>query len=128
MDPVEKLITDLQAWARAEHGRPALLARKLGVSKQLVSHWITRRRTPTLHDGFAIQAFLKEAIRAKKKRKFCQRKDQGDANRPLSVRANRGFPFPPPSSPSLRWGWGIPTRGQPSARPTAALQEKLAPS
>jgi hypothetical protein len=68
MDPEEKLLADLETWARAKYGRPALLARRLGVSKQLVSHWITRRRTPTLHDGLAIQAFLKaEALRAKRK-------------------------------------------------------------
>jgi transcriptional regulator with XRE-family HTH domain len=69
MDPEEKLLSDLLGWARAKYGRPALLARKLGVSKQLVSHWITGRRTPTLHDGLAIQAFLKaEAVRARKRR------------------------------------------------------------
>jgi DNA-binding transcriptional regulator YdaS (Cro superfamily) len=66
MDPEEVLIRDLQAWACAKYGRRALLARKLGVSKQLVSFWITRKRTPTLHHGFAIQSFLKgEALRDK---------------------------------------------------------------
>jgi DNA-binding transcriptional regulator YiaG len=66
MDPEEILIRDLQAWARAKYGRRALLARKLGVSKQLVSAWITRRRMPTLHHGFALQSFLKEeALRDK---------------------------------------------------------------
>ena len=69
MDLEEKLLSDLRTWARAEYGRPALLARKLGVSRQLVSHWITGRRTPTLHHGLAIQAFLaQEALRAKKKK------------------------------------------------------------
>jgi hypothetical protein len=66
MDPEEKLICDLQAWARAKYGRRAFLARKLGVSKQLVSLWITRKRTPRLHHGFALQSFLKEeALRDK---------------------------------------------------------------
>jgi hypothetical protein len=60
MNPEEMLIRDLQAWARAKYGRRAFLARKLGVSKQLVSAWITRRRMPTLHHGFALQSFLKE--------------------------------------------------------------------
>ena len=59
MDPEENLIADLQAWARAKYGRPALLARKLGVSKQLVSAWLTGKRTPTLHHGLALQQFLK---------------------------------------------------------------------
>jgi hypothetical protein len=66
MNPEEKLIRDLQAWARAKYGRRALLARKLGVSKQLVSAWVTRQRMPTLHHGFALQSFLKaEALRDK---------------------------------------------------------------
>jgi hypothetical protein len=66
MDPEEKLICDLQVWARAKYGRRAFLARKLGVSKQLVSFWITRKRTPRLHHGFALQSFLKEeALRDK---------------------------------------------------------------
>jgi transcriptional regulator with XRE-family HTH domain len=70
IDPEEKLICDLQAWVHGKYGRAALLARKLGVSKQLVSNWITRRRTPTLHDALAIQAFLKrEALRLKAQKK-----------------------------------------------------------
>lgn len=66
MDPEEKLLNDLQIWARAKYGRLSLLARQLGVSKQLVSHWLNRKRTPTLHHGFAIQSFLqREALHDK---------------------------------------------------------------
>ena len=69
VDTQEKLLRDLQAWARAKYGRPALLARTLGVSRQLVSHWLTGRRIPTLHHGLAILAFLRqEALRAKRKK------------------------------------------------------------
>ena len=68
MDLEEKLLSDLKAWARAEYGRPALLARKLGVSRQLVSHWTTRRRTPTLRHGLAIQEFLKRQAKRRKKK------------------------------------------------------------
>ena len=68
MHPQEKLLNDLRAWARAEHGRDALLARELGVSPGLLSHWLTGRRTPTLRDGLAIQEFLKaQAMRPRKK-------------------------------------------------------------
>jgi transcriptional regulator with XRE-family HTH domain len=70
MDPEEKLIGELIAWARAKYGRPASLARKLGVSKGLVSHWLTRRSSPSLHYGLAIQEFLKaEALREKRSKK-----------------------------------------------------------
>src|SRR5262249_51556128 len=68
MDPEEKLLSDLRAWARAEYGRPAFLARKLGVSPGLLSHWITGRRTPSLHHGLAIQAFLKSQAKHRKKK------------------------------------------------------------
>jgi hypothetical protein len=70
VNPEQKLISELVAWARAKYGRPALLARKLGVSKQLVSAWLTGRRTPTLHDGLAIVEFLKaETLREKRAKK-----------------------------------------------------------
>jgi len=69
MNPEEKLIGDLVTWARARYGRPALLARKLGVSKGLISHWLTGRRSPSLRHGLAIQELLKaEALGAKKKK------------------------------------------------------------
>jgi transcriptional regulator with XRE-family HTH domain len=67
MNPEETIIRDLQAWARAKYKRSALLARKLGVSKQLVSAWLTGKRTPTLHHGLALQKFLKaQALRDKR--------------------------------------------------------------
>ena len=56
----EKLITDLKAWADAEYGRRAELARMLGVSRQLVSDWFAGRKMPTLDSGLKIQAFLKK--------------------------------------------------------------------
>ena len=66
MDLEEKLLSDLGPGS-SQVRAPALLARKLGASRQLVSHWITRRCTPTLHYGFAIKGFLEEeALRAKK--------------------------------------------------------------
>ena len=56
----EKLMADLKAWADAEYGRRAELARMLGVSRQLVSDWLAGRKTPTLDSGLKIQAFLKK--------------------------------------------------------------------
>ncbi|HXM04558.1 MAG TPA: helix-turn-helix transcriptional regulator [Chthoniobacterales bacterium] len=54
----EKLIAELKAWVDAEYGRQSELARTLGRSPQLISHWLTGRRTPRLDDGLALQAFL----------------------------------------------------------------------
>jgi transcriptional regulator with XRE-family HTH domain len=55
-----KLIADLKAWADAEYGRRAELARMLGVSRQFVSDWFAGRRRPSLEHGLQIQAFLKK--------------------------------------------------------------------
>jgi hypothetical protein len=56
----EKLMADLKAWADAEYGRRAELARMLGVSRQLVSDWLAGRKMPTLDSGLKIQTFLKK--------------------------------------------------------------------
>jgi predicted transcriptional regulator len=60
----EKLIAELKAWADAEYGRRAELARMLGVSRQLVTEWFAGRKTPTLDDGLKLQAFLKKRRRS----------------------------------------------------------------
>jgi transcriptional regulator with XRE-family HTH domain len=57
---VNQLIEDLTAWCNAEYGRQAELAKKLGVSKQFVSHWINRRKTPSLYNFFKIRGFLQK--------------------------------------------------------------------
>jgi transcriptional regulator with XRE-family HTH domain len=61
----EKLIAGLKAWADAEYGRRAELARMLGVSRQLVSDWLAGRKMPTLDAGLRIQAFLKKHRRSR---------------------------------------------------------------
>jgi hypothetical protein len=63
----EDLIAELKAWADAEYGRRAELARMLGVSRQLISEWFADppRSVPTWDHGLKIEAFLKKTRRAK---------------------------------------------------------------
>lgn len=65
----ELLLAELKAWADAEYGRRAELARMLGVSRQLVSEWFAGRATPTWDDGLKLQDFLKKQRRAKYQRR-----------------------------------------------------------
>ena len=64
---VDKLISELTAWCRAQHGRQRELAAMLGVSEQLVSNWLARRKTPTLQHGLQIQDFLSKRKKSSKK-------------------------------------------------------------
>jgi predicted transcriptional regulator len=61
----EKLLTELKAWANAEYGRRAELARMLGVSRQLVSEWFAGRATPTWDNGMRIEELLRKQRRVK---------------------------------------------------------------
>jgi transcriptional regulator with XRE-family HTH domain len=64
---VDKLISGLTAWCRAQHGRQREIAAMLGVSEQLVSNWLARRKTPTLQHGLQIQEFLNKQRKSRKK-------------------------------------------------------------
>ena len=64
---VDKLISELTTWCRAEHGRQRELAAMLGVSEQLVSNWLARRKTPTLQHGLQIQDLLRKQRKSRKK-------------------------------------------------------------
>jgi hypothetical protein len=64
---VDKLISELTTWCRGQHGRQRELAAMLGVSEQLVSNWLARRKTPTLQHGLQIQEFLKKRRKSRKK-------------------------------------------------------------
>jgi transcriptional regulator with XRE-family HTH domain len=67
MPPKESalLIEELKAWCDEKYGRRAELARKLGVSRQLVSDWFAGRTTPTLDAGLQIQELLRKERRSK---------------------------------------------------------------
>jgi plasmid maintenance system antidote protein VapI len=58
-EETEKLIAELKAWADAEYGRRAEIARWLGVPRQRVTNWIAGKGAPTLEQGLRLLTFLK---------------------------------------------------------------------
>jgi transcriptional regulator with XRE-family HTH domain len=57
---LDTLMTELKAWCKEEHGRQKAVAEELGVTEQLVSNWIARRKTPGLENYLKLQALLKK--------------------------------------------------------------------
>ncbi len=57
---LDALMSELKAWCKREHGRQKALADELGVTEQLVSNWIARRKKPGLENYLKLQAFLKK--------------------------------------------------------------------
>lgn len=51
-------MAELKAWCKEEHGRQKRVAERLGITEQLLSNWIARRKTPGLQKYFALKAFL----------------------------------------------------------------------
>jgi predicted transcriptional regulator len=66
---MEQMMNDLNAWCSVEFGRQRQLAKELGVSEQIVSHWIKGRRTPRLKHWLKLQEFLKAQRKARQKSK-----------------------------------------------------------
>ncbi len=64
-DEVDQLMSELLAWRRAERGRGRELAAAIGVSEQVVSNWLYRRKTPSLKYWLALQAFAKKQRRSR---------------------------------------------------------------
>jgi transcriptional regulator with XRE-family HTH domain len=58
-EELDLLMAELKAWCKAKHGRQAELAREIGVTEQLLSNWLARRKTPGLQKYLALQAFLR---------------------------------------------------------------------
>jgi hypothetical protein len=56
----EQLIIELKAWADEERGRRSMLARRFGVTRQIITNWFALRRNPSFEDGLKIQEFLIE--------------------------------------------------------------------
>ena len=56
------LISTLALWCNAGHGRAKLIADELDVNEQMVSNWLSGRKTPSLKNYFALQAFLKKKL------------------------------------------------------------------
>jgi DNA-binding transcriptional regulator YiaG len=57
-EEIKKLMRDVRSWADQSYGRRAELARILGVSKQVISDWLTGRSTPSFEKGLKLIAFL----------------------------------------------------------------------
>jgi hypothetical protein len=75
---MDKVLNDLTEWCGAEFGRQRMLAKELGVSEQVVSHWIYRRRTPRLKHWLRLQEFLKRQRKPPRK----EEKARGEAKKP----------------------------------------------
>jgi DNA-binding transcriptional regulator YiaG len=60
-----KLREQLRTWCKAGRGRQKKIAETLGVSKQLVSGWLSGHRIMSLDEWLQIQAFLKKQRRGK---------------------------------------------------------------
>jgi DNA-binding XRE family transcriptional regulator len=67
-DELDELLTQLRAWAdSAEYGEQKKLAEHLGITPQLLNHWITGRNLPSLRLGLKLQTFLKKQRRRRPK-------------------------------------------------------------
>lgn len=55
----EKLMKDLAEWCSVQHGRQAELAKRLGVTKQTVNHWLLRRRKISFDQAVAIRKIIR---------------------------------------------------------------------
>jgi DNA-binding XRE family transcriptional regulator len=66
---IEEVLEELRAWCTERRGRNLELAKKLGVSKQLVTDWLKGRAVPTWAIGLEIQAFLKQQQQPRRRRK-----------------------------------------------------------
>jgi transcriptional regulator with XRE-family HTH domain len=64
-EELDRLMAELKAWCKGNHGEQKKLAEALGISEQLLSNWIARRKTPGLQKYLALQEFLKKQRRAK---------------------------------------------------------------
>jgi hypothetical protein len=62
-EEIEKVVTELRAWASQGRGRQKQAADALGIDEALLSNWIAGRKRPGLKYYFALQAFLKKQRR-----------------------------------------------------------------
>jgi transcriptional regulator with XRE-family HTH domain len=64
-EELDALMAELKAWCKAKHGRQRELAAELGVTEQVLSNWIARRKMPGLQNYLRLQAFLKRQRRGR---------------------------------------------------------------
>jgi transcriptional regulator with XRE-family HTH domain len=65
----EQVLDKLRAWCKEQRGRNLEIAKKLGVSKQLVTDWLKNRAMPTWEIGTKIQEFLEQQQPPERRRK-----------------------------------------------------------
>jgi len=64
-EELDALMAELKAWCKQKHGRQKELAEHLHVSEDTISHWLARRKMPSLQKYLALQDFLKKQRRRK---------------------------------------------------------------
>lgn len=62
----DALMAKLRAWCKGKHGRQKALAEELGITEQLLSNWIAKRKTPGLENYLRLQSFLKKERRRRR--------------------------------------------------------------
>lgn len=50
----------LHKWCKKHKGRQKALAAELGVTEQVLSHWLCRRKMPSFAFGLRLQAYARE--------------------------------------------------------------------
>jgi DNA-binding XRE family transcriptional regulator len=69
LERTESLIADLEAWCSKKRGRQTELARAIGVTRQAVNFWLTRRSSPTSEQTLAIIEFLENPEKFRRERR-----------------------------------------------------------
>ena len=62
-EPIDKLINELEKWREKQNLSPAELAKLLGVSRQAIYYWLSRKRIPSGDQVLAIQGLLRKEVR-----------------------------------------------------------------
>ena len=62
-EEVEALMNEIRLWCEAQRGRQKQLAQEFGVSEQVMSNWLNKRKTPSLKYWLQLQAFAKRMRR-----------------------------------------------------------------
>jgi transcriptional regulator with XRE-family HTH domain len=64
-EEVASLMNEIRLWCAAERGRQKALASELGVTEQVISNWLNKRKTPSLSYWLKLQTVAKKIRRRK---------------------------------------------------------------
>lgn len=59
-DELNQFMIALHKWCKLKKGRQRALALELGVTEQVLSHWLCRRKMPSFANGLRLQAYARE--------------------------------------------------------------------